>query len=329
MDDRARVRELLGREPRADFEVVVRRHDGDPVVLRNAPLLDDGTPMPTRYWLVGPDEVRRVSQLESAGGVRAAEAAIDAALIEAAHRRYAAERDALVPDQHAGPRPSGGVGGTRTGVKCLHAHYAWHLAGGDDPVGRWVSEQLELPAEVRITLGESVTAIAARAILAGATDEVWTAELPWGVVNLTSAEFAGTDPPSPVQLTNALGAVGDEFDDIVRSHSDLIDIAAVTFSGPLASTLARLEAGSDDVINGFVLPRDAAEEIFRTVATEAAPDRACNPGLPREHVDTVVAACCIVLTVMRRLHLDQVGMASHDVVELVADGAECVGELDG
>ena len=28
------------------------------------------------------------------------------------------------------------------GVKCLHAHYAWHLAGGDDPVGRWVAERL-------------------------------------------------------------------------------------------------------------------------------------------------------------------------------------------
>ena len=41
-----------------------------------------------------------------------------------------------------GPRPSGGVGGTRRGVKCLHAHYAWYLVGGDDPVGRWVAEQL-------------------------------------------------------------------------------------------------------------------------------------------------------------------------------------------
>jgi uncharacterized protein len=28
-------------------------------------------------------------------------------------------------------------------VKCLHAHYAWWLAGGDDPVGAWVHEQLE------------------------------------------------------------------------------------------------------------------------------------------------------------------------------------------
>ncbi|HBA94425.1 MAG TPA: hypothetical protein DCZ35_01130, partial [Acidimicrobiaceae bacterium] len=33
------------------------------------------------------------------------------------------------------------------GVKCLHAHYAWFLAGGDDPVGRWVHARLDdLPA---------------------------------------------------------------------------------------------------------------------------------------------------------------------------------------
>jgi hypothetical protein len=319
MDDRARVRELLGREPQGDFEVVVRANDGDPIVLKNAPLLDDGTPMPTRYWLVGPDEVRRVSQLEASGGVRAAEAAIAGELIDDAHRRYAAERDALVPVDHVGPRPSGGVGGTRTGVKCLHAHYAWYLAGGDDPVGRWVAEQLGPPAEVRITLGDSATAIALTATTAtsnaatstagGAAATAWITEIPWGVVNLTRAELAGHDPPSPAQLTNALGAVGDEFDDVVRSHAELIDIATVTISGPLANTLARLEVGRDDIADQFVLPRDAAEEIFRTVATEPATDRAHNPGLPREHVDTVVAACCIVLAVMRRLHLDQVMIA--------------------
>jgi hypothetical protein len=27
-------------------------------------------------------------------------------------------------------------------VKCLHAHYAWYLSGGDDPVGRWVEQHL-------------------------------------------------------------------------------------------------------------------------------------------------------------------------------------------
>jgi hypothetical protein len=140
--DVAALTELLGRPPRADFEVVVRRPDGRPVVIRNAPLLDDGTPMPTRYWLVDPELVLAVSQLESAGGVRAAEAAVDPAELEAAHARYAHERDAHLPTGHAAPRPHGGVGGTRTGVKCLHAHYAYLLAGGDDPVGRWVASRL-------------------------------------------------------------------------------------------------------------------------------------------------------------------------------------------
>lgn len=127
----------LGRAPQADFEVVVRTPAGDPVVLRNAPLLRDGTPMPTRFWLVDPELNRLVGAVEAEGGVRAADAAIPPDEIAAVHAAYAAERDAAVPTGHPGPRPSGGVGGTRRGVKCLHAHYANLLAGADDPVGAW------------------------------------------------------------------------------------------------------------------------------------------------------------------------------------------------
>jgi hypothetical protein len=142
--DRAAVTRLLGREPRGTFDVVVRHDDGSPVVIRNPPILDDGTPMATRYWLVGEPERRLVSVLESAGGVRAADDAVDPAELAAAHARYAAERDAAVPTEITGPTPSGGVGGTRVGVKCLHAHYAWFLAGGDDPIGRWVDHRLAM-----------------------------------------------------------------------------------------------------------------------------------------------------------------------------------------
>lgn len=142
ISDLAAVEALLGRPVQGRFEVVVRHADGSPLVLRNAPLMDDGTPMPTRYWLVGEPERTQVSRLEAAGGVRASEADVDPDELAEAHRRYAAERDAALPPDHVGPRPSGGVGGTRQGVKCLHAHYAWHLAGGDDPVGRWVAQRL-------------------------------------------------------------------------------------------------------------------------------------------------------------------------------------------
>ena len=140
--DERRITELLGRPPRGAFEVVVRDGSDDPVVIRNAPLLADGTPMPTRYWLVAPSLREAVGRLEAAGGVRAAEAAVDPKALAEAHARYAAERDGALPAGWQGPRPYGGVGGTRTGVKCLHAHLAWHLAGGDDPVGRWVAERL-------------------------------------------------------------------------------------------------------------------------------------------------------------------------------------------
>ena len=103
--DLAAVTRLLGRAPAGAFEVVVRDDAGEPVVIRNAPLLDDGTPMPTRYWLVGADAARAVARLESAGGVRRAEAELSPELIAAAHAVYAAERDAALPEEWAGRAP--------------------------------------------------------------------------------------------------------------------------------------------------------------------------------------------------------------------------------
>jgi len=155
--DRERVTTLLGRPPRAEFIVAVRAPSGDPIVIRNAPFLDDGTPLPTTYWLIDPELGRAVARLEAEGGVRTAQAEVDADELAAAHVRYAAERDARIPTDHDGPRPFGGVGGTRVGVKCLHAHYAYWLAGGTDPVGQWVADRLavlDAAAEAAVTMPE-------------------------------------------------------------------------------------------------------------------------------------------------------------------------------
>jgi len=140
--DHDQVARLLGRPPAGPFVVAMRRRDGTPAVIENAPLLDDGRPMPTLYWLVDPELREAVSRVEAAGGVRQAGEAVAADRVANAHERYAARRDSLLPVDHRGPSPSGGVGGTRRGVKCLHAHLAWWLAGGDDPVGQWTAEQL-------------------------------------------------------------------------------------------------------------------------------------------------------------------------------------------
>ena len=140
--DRDRVAVQLGREPRGEFEVVVRRADGDPAVLRNAPQLPDGTPMPTLFWLCDPALRAAIGTIESEGGVDRAEAEIGLEVVDVVHAAYAAERSRALRDATDGPTPSGGVGGTRVGVKCLHAHYAHWLAGGDDPVGAWTHERL-------------------------------------------------------------------------------------------------------------------------------------------------------------------------------------------
>jgi exopolyphosphatase/guanosine-5'-triphosphate,3'-diphosphate pyrophosphatase len=142
--DLALVKDQLGRDPQTDFSVVVRCGSGHPLVIRNRPLDHEGRPFPTLNWLTCPDAVRAVARVESDGWIkrlegRAAEDPEFGRALEAAHREYAAERARWVPEAGAW----GGVGGARAGVKCLHAHYANHLAGGADPVGAWVAERVE------------------------------------------------------------------------------------------------------------------------------------------------------------------------------------------
>ncbi len=148
MDERGLVEAQIGRPPRSVIDATARCHLDLPVVITVPPLLDDGTPFPTLYWLTCPLASKRIGRIEAGGGVRAAEVMLaeDAGLRgshESAMERYRDDRDARVPEDHTGPRPSGGVGGTGAGVKCLHAHYADSAAGNDNPIGAWVGSQIE------------------------------------------------------------------------------------------------------------------------------------------------------------------------------------------
>jgi hypothetical protein len=142
-EDLAAVQALLGRPPTGRFAVVVRRLDGRPVVIENEPHLRDGTPMPTLFWLVDPALHDAVSRLESEGGVHRFEGLVDTEDLRRAHEEYAARRAGATVRADL-VQPSGGVGGTRIGVKCLHAHLANFLVGADDPVGALVARDLDV-----------------------------------------------------------------------------------------------------------------------------------------------------------------------------------------
>jgi exopolyphosphatase / guanosine-5'-triphosphate,3'-diphosphate pyrophosphatase len=113
------------------------------MAIRNRPVDAHGNPFPTLFWLTCPETVKAVSGLESEGWIKRLDerAEVDPDLRSAlrrAHEEYARWRGIL----HPGAEAWGGVGGAARGVKCLHAHYAFHLAGGPDPIGGWVAERL-------------------------------------------------------------------------------------------------------------------------------------------------------------------------------------------
>ena len=150
-DDVVVVEELLGRGLDGRFAVIRRRRDGRPVVIENEPHLRDGTPMPTLFWLVDPELREAVSRLESEGGVHRYEELVDADELSRTHAQYAERRRAATVRTDL-VAAQGGVGGTRRGVKCLHAHLANFLAGAEDPVGALVAEEVSLPDVVEVAV---------------------------------------------------------------------------------------------------------------------------------------------------------------------------------
>jgi exopolyphosphatase / guanosine-5'-triphosphate,3'-diphosphate pyrophosphatase len=137
--------------------------------------------------------------------------------------------------------------------------------------------------------------------------------IPVGAVTLTASGLV-SDPPRPEELTNAIGLVTDHLDDMLRAVPGAAEADPVRIVGDLAAVIAAVEFGGDPPLP-FELHRTAAEDVFRTVATESSSQRALNPGLPSGAVGTIVAACCIVVAIMRHLHLDTVEVDTVDVDE--------------
>lgn len=141
----------------------------------------------------------------------------------------------------------------------------------------------------------------ARDIVFRSDDASYT--VPVGVDTLT-AMISG-DPPYPEDLINAIGLVMDHIEDVIREVPSAGWDDRIECSGVGLATIAAVEVGGA-ATHPFELTREAAEEVFRTVATESTVDRARNPGLPAADVQQVVGACCAVVAVLRALHAPMV-----------------------
>ncbi len=139
-----------------------------------------------------------------------------------------------------------------------------------------------------------------------------------GCVRMTEKYLHG-DPPLPEELSNALSIVEQHLQDVLRVLPEV--------SGPprfigLAGTItnvAAVEIGlatyDPEVIHHFVLSHHAAEDVFRTLATEPLADRIHNPGLERERADVIVGGCCVLVQIFRTLGFDECLVSEADILD--------------
>ena len=147
------------------------------------------------------------------------------------------------------------------------------------------------------------------------------ASIPFGAVTSTDSHIS-SDLPRPEDLTNLIGAVSDELEDITRDHPIVgTQMRTVGVAGTIV-TIAAVELGlhefDDSALHGMTLSREAVEDVFRTVATEPLALRVQNPGLGPDRADIIVAGCCILVATMRRLHLSEITVSTRGLLDGVA-----------
>jgi exopolyphosphatase/guanosine-5'-triphosphate,3'-diphosphate pyrophosphatase len=139
-----------------------------------------------------------------------------------------------------------------------------------------------------------------------------------GCVRLTEKELHH-DPPQPEELSIALSMVDAYLDDVRREVPAVAD--AKTFIGVAGTitTVAAVEIGlveyDRDAIHHFRLTHAAAEDVFRTLATETREARIANPGLEEARADVIVGGCCILVAIFRSFGFDECLVSESDILD--------------
>lgn len=134
--------------------------------------------------------------------------------------------------------------------------------------------------------------------------------------------YIESDPPSPEELSNCVTYVGTWLDDVDRELPQAHSAKTVVGVAGTISTAVAVEIGllayDRDQVHHFTLTREAAEDVFRTLATENREDRAFNPGLPAGRVDTIVGGMAILVRIMRHFDLQSLLASESDILDGLA-----------
>jgi exopolyphosphatase/guanosine-5'-triphosphate,3'-diphosphate pyrophosphatase len=155
----------------------------------------------------------------------------------------------------------------------------------------------------------------------GTTEAEAVRSLEMGCVRLTE-KFLRHDPPWPEELRDALDDVRDRLEDAVVEVPQLRDGRRMVGVAGTVTTVAAVEMGLQeydrDRIHHFWLTRAAAEDVFRTLATEDRAARLGNPGLEEARADVIVGGCVALVAVLRFFGFDGCLVSEADILDGMA-----------
>lgn len=139
-----------------------------------------------------------------------------------------------------------------------------------------------------------------------------------GCVRVTE-QWIRSDPPAPEELHACVSVTTQHLDDVVREHPQMRDHRTMVGLAGTVSTVAAVEIGlaayDRSRIHHFTLTRAAAEDVFRTLATERRGDRLHNPGLEEARADVIVGGCCVLVAVMRFFEASSLLVSEADILD--------------
>ena len=142
-----------------------------------------------------------------------------------------------------------------------------------------------------------------------------------GCVRLTE-KFLLHDPPLAEELSACISLTGAYLDDVVREIPAAAEARTLVGLAGTVTTVAAVEIGLEaydrDRIHHFRLTREAAEDVFRTLATESRADRIHNPGLEEARADVIVGGCCVLVALFRHFGFDEMIVSEDDILDGLA-----------